>query len=126
MTANTKESGFEALIVSRLVEQNGYEQGSNDDYNREYAIDETRLLRFLSATQPRQVEQLGLNNSNNKRAAFLNRLTSEIAKRGIIDVLRKGIKIYPANLIMFYQTPSDKNPAAKTLFDKNIFSVTRQ
>ena len=126
MTTNTQESGFEALIVKHLVEQNGYEQGLNDDYNREYAIDETRLFRFLTETQPKQVLQLGLNDSENKRLAFLNRLTGEIAKRGIIDVLRKGMKIYPANLIMFYQTPSEKNVAAKALFDKNIFSVTRQ
>jgi len=27
---------------------------------------------------------------------------------------------------MFYMTPSEKNPKAKELFDKNIFSVTRQ
>ena len=39
MTTNTQESGFEALIMKHLVEQNGYEQGLNDDYNREYAID---------------------------------------------------------------------------------------
>ncbi|MEK6453279.1 hypothetical protein NSQ82_04505 [Caldifermentibacillus hisashii] len=53
MTAtNTRESGLEALIVDWLVNQNGYEQGSNADYNRDYAIDETRLFRFLSATQP--------------------------------------------------------------------------
>ena len=45
---NTKESGLEALIVKWLVEQNGYEQGENEDYSREYAVDETRLLRFLT------------------------------------------------------------------------------
>lgn len=44
---NTKESGLEALIVKWLVEQNGYEEGTNADYNKEYAIDETRLFRFL-------------------------------------------------------------------------------
>ena len=41
---NTKESGLEALIVQWLVEHNGYEQGTNADYNREYAIDEVQLL----------------------------------------------------------------------------------
>ena len=126
MEANTRESGFEALIVKHLIEQNGYEQGSNDDYNREYAMDETRLMRFLKETQPNQMEQLGVFISDNKRISFLTRLSNEIAKRGIVDVLRKGIKIYPANLIMFYQTPSEKNPVAKALFDKNIFSTTRQ
>ena len=126
MIADTKESEFESLIVRHLVEQNGYEQGTNDDYNREYAIDEKRLLRFLNETQPKQALQLGLNDNDNKRVIFLNRLTGEITKRGIIDVLRKGIQIYPANLIMFYHTPSEKNENAKLLFDKNIFSVTRQ
>ncbi|MDR0573694.1 MAG: DEAD/DEAH box helicase family protein [Tannerella sp.] len=125
-TTNANESGFEALIVKYLVEHNGYEQGANADYNREYATDETRLFRFLTETQPRQVEQLGITDSDHKRNAFLIRLQGEIAKRGIVDVLRKGIKIYPANVIMFYQTPSEKNTAAKAMFDKNIFTVTRQ
>jgi len=39
---NTKESGLEALIVKWLVEQNDYEQGTNADYNRDYAL--TRLV----------------------------------------------------------------------------------
>ena len=38
---NTKESGLEALIVKYLVEQNGYEERNNADYNKEYAIDES-------------------------------------------------------------------------------------
>jgi type I restriction enzyme R subunit len=61
-----------------------------------------------------------------KRRQFLSRLTGEIAKRGVIDVLRRGVKIYPADLVMFYMTPSEKNPAAKQKFEQNIFSVTRQ
>lgn len=43
---NTKESGLESLIVKWLVEQNGYEEGTNADYNKEYAVDETRLFRL--------------------------------------------------------------------------------
>ena len=61
-----------------------------------------------------------------KRIQFLDRLRGEIAKRGVIDVLRNGIKAYPASLIMFYMTPSEKNPKAKEQFAQNIFSVTRQ
>ena len=41
------EKGFETLIVNWLVEQNGYEQGANDDYSKEYAVDEPRLFQFL-------------------------------------------------------------------------------
>ena len=126
MPTNTRESGLESLIVNWLVTQNGYEQGSNADYNREYAVDEPRLFRFLEDTQPEQLEKLGVGNSDLKRVQFLDRLRGEIAKRGVIDVLRHGIKAYPANLILFYVTPSDKNPTAKELFNKNIFSITRQ
>ena len=123
---NTKESGLEALIVKWLVEHNDYEQGSNADYNRDYAIDETRLFRFLQDTQPDSLTKLGVFKSEMKKKQFLNRLQGEIAKRGIIDVLRNGVKVYPASLIMFYLTPTENNFKAKEMYEKNIFSVTRQ
>lgn len=120
------EKGFETLIVKWLVEHNGYEEGTNDDYNDEYAIDETRLFRFLNVTQPDEMEKLGVNSSESKKRQFLNRLSGEIAKRGVIHVLRNGIKVYPAKLILFYFTPTEKNEQSKKLFEQNIFSVTRQ
>lgn len=120
------EKGFETLIVNWLVEQNGYEQGTNDDYSKEYAVDETRLFRFLNDTQPSEMAKLGVNNSDQKKRQFLNRLSGEIAKRGIIDVLRNGVKAYPVDLIMFYFTPTENNEKSKQMFEKNIFSVTRQ
>ena len=123
---NTKESGLETLIVKWLVEHNGYEEGSNADYNKEYAIDETRLFRFLKDTQPDQMDKLGVFKSEQKKRQFLNRLQGELAKRGIIDVLRNGIKVYPVDLIMFYLTPTENNIKAREMFEKNIFSVTRQ
>jgi len=123
---NTKENGLEALIVKWLVEQNGYEQGTNADYSREYAIDETRLFRFLHDTQPKAMDRLGVEQSDIKKRQFLNRLQGEIAKRGIIDVLRNGIKVYPVDLIMFYLTPTENNVKAKIMHEKNIFSITRQ
>lgn len=126
MVTNTKEIGLETLIINHLVSVNEYEQGSNDDYSKDYAIDETRLLRFLQNTQPDELEKIGVFKSKHKKEQFFNRLQCEIAKRGIIDVLRKGIKVYPANLITFYMTPTEKNIVAKEMFEKNIFSVTRQ
>ncbi len=126
MFTNTKENGLETLIVKWLVEHNGYEEGSNADYNKEYAIDETRLLRFLQDTQPSEMDKLGVFKTEQKKRQFLNRLQGEIAKHGIVDVLRNGIKVYPADLILFYLTPSENNTKAKEMWQKNIFSVTRQ
>ena len=123
---NTKESGLESLIVKWLVAQNGYEEGTNADYNKEYVVDETRLFRFLQDTQPKEMDKLGVFTSDSKKRSFLNRLSGEIGKRGIIDVLRNGVKVYPADLIMFYLTPTENNEQAKIMYAKNIFSVTRQ
>ena len=126
MFTNTKEEGFESLIYDYLIRNNGYEEGNNSGYNCEYAIDEEKLYQFLIITQPEKVEQLGIKKSRQKYTQFLNRLSSEITKRGIIDVLRNGVKVYPADLIMFYLTPTENNQKQKELFEKNIFSVTRQ
>lgn len=123
---NTKENGLESLIVKWLVDHNGYEEGTNADYNKEYAIDETRLFRFLQDTQPDQMDKLGVFKSEQKKRQFLNRLQGELAKRSIIDVLRNGIKVYPVDLIMFYLTPTENNVKAREMFEKNIFSITRQ
>ncbi|MBQ9338372.1 MAG: type I restriction endonuclease subunit R [Lentisphaeria bacterium] len=126
MFTDTKEHGLEMLIVDWLRDHNGYEQGGNHDYDRDHALDVTRLFRFLYATQPEEMAKLHLDESEIKRKQFLDRIQGEIAKRGIIDVLRKGISVYPANLTLYYLTPSAKNARAAEQFDRNIFSVTRQ
>lgn len=127
MLTNTTEKGLEDLIVHHLVTENGFEQGENSDYNKEYALDETRILRFLETTQKSSFEQLQLGTNPKKKTEFLDRLSKEIANRGVVDVLRNGVKAYPApNVIVFYMTPSEKNQQAKEQFQSNIFSVTRQ
>jgi type I restriction enzyme R subunit len=125
MPVNTKESGLEDLIIDYFVRQNGYEQGANEDYNREYAIDETRLFRFLKTAQPQEYECNSLD-VHHKRVAFLDYLQGEITKRGVIDVLRNGIRFYSVHITLFCATPSPQNITAKEQFARNIFSVTRQ
>ena len=123
---DTTEKGLESLIVRWLVDKNEYQEGTNADYNQEFAVDEIRLFRFLRDTQPDSMERLGVFASDLKKRQFLTRLHGELAKRGVIDVLRNGIKVYPVNLIMFYLTPTVGNTEAEKMFQKNIFSVTRQ
>ena len=50
MTTNTKESGLEEIIVNILISDNCYELCTNEDYNRNYTIDEIRLFSFLLKT----------------------------------------------------------------------------
>ncbi|OOP55163.1 MAG: DEAD/DEAH box helicase [Candidatus Brocadia carolinensis] len=125
-TTDTSEKGLETIIVESLVNEAGYQQGTNDGYDREHAIDLTKLCAFLNDTQPTVVEPLGLHEDGPKRQRFFNRLQGEIAKRGVIDVLRKGVKHGPVSVDMFYGAPTPGNTKAVALFQANVFSVTRQ
>lgn len=123
---DTSEKGLETLIVASLIDDAGYVAGDPTDYDRDHAVDLAKLLAFLQATQPNVVEQLELANEGPKRLKFLARLQGEIAKRGVVDVLRHGIRHGLASVDLFYGTPSPGNAKAVQRFKANVFSVTRQ
>jgi len=142
---DVSEKGLESLIVAALTGQAsgatavgvlrdgpgtyapaGYVEGDPADYDRGHAVDLVKLLAFLNATQPKTVEQLGIRDDGPKRTQFLGRLQGEVTKRGIVDVLRRGVKSGPAQVDLFYGTPSPGNLQAVQQHSANIFSVTRQ
>jgi type I restriction enzyme R subunit len=104
----------------------GWIAGEPSDYDREHAVDLTQLRAFLLATQEEAGAALDLDNDSPTRRKFLGRLQGEIAKRGVIGVLRHGIKHGPHHLDLFYGTPSPGNIKAAERFAANRFSVTRQ
>jgi type I restriction enzyme R subunit len=113
--SDTSEKGLESLIVTALIgphgeavptgdsasmpglsySSTGYVLGHPQDYDRDHAVDRAKLLTFLHTTQPQMFAQLGLTHVGPSRLKFLDRLQGEIAKRGVVDVLRKGIKHGP-------------------------------
>lgn len=142
---DTSEKGLETLIVEAMTGtkadpaqtdmgkeatvpygSTGWILGHSQDYNREYAVDLVQLTAFIKDTQPELAEALDLGNSSPTRQKFLFRLQGEIAKRGIIDVLRNGIKHGPHNIELFYGTPTPGNKKAEERYSLNRFSVTRQ
>lgn len=126
MATNMKENGFETMIVKYLVENNHYEEGSNSDYNKIYAIDEVRLFRFLHDTQDEKLAELRIEDNEIEKKKFLDRLSKKISDDGVINIIRKGMK-YKNKTVDFYMVrPSEGNQEAKESYDKNIFSVTRQ
>jgi type I restriction enzyme R subunit len=122
---DTTEKGLESLITASLIER-GYVLGNPADYDRDHAVDLAQLLALLGATQPKILESLGITEDGPRRLQFLNRIQGEIAKRGVIDVLRNGIKHGPISVDLFYGTPSLRNKKAVEQFAANRFSVTRQ
>ena len=147
MTTDTTEKGLENLIVSTLTGLPlgaglgspdhtaylpepyggiGYRIGFSQDYDRQYAVDLHHLREFLVGTQPDVAESLDLQNDSPTRRNFLTRLQGEVAKRGVVDVLRNGIKHGPHDITLFYATPSRENAKAVEQYEANRFSITRQ
>ena len=68
----------------------GWTCGDADDYDREYCVDLRQLAAFLAGTQPRLHDAFALDEDGPTRRKFLARLQGETARRGTVDVLRKG------------------------------------
>lgn len=150
MSTDTSEKGLETLIMRHMTGTHGLEPagshvalapsplggtgylaGNPKDYDRAHALDVHQLFAFLRATQPESFKKLAMVDANDpkdiNRIKFLARLSSEVGKRGVIDVLRKGIEHHPAGYFsLFYGTPSEGNAKAQALHSQNRFVVTRQ
>jgi len=120
------EKGFEEYIEEHLL-RNGYVKGSSDDYNKEYALDTKLLFEFLEDTQPKKMDKLRQIHKDQYEFKILKRLNTELNNRGMIDVLRHGIKDYGVYLDLAYFKPASKlNNEMVKLYEKNRISVTRQ
>jgi type I restriction enzyme R subunit len=111
MKTDTSEKGLEALIVAGMtggmtppqdgglaeapepfVGLHNWLLGAPADYGRAWTVDLVQLRAFLAATQPPLAAAFDLDGDSPVRQKFLARLQGEIGKRGVIDVLRKGLK----------------------------------
>lgn len=126
-TTDISEKGLESLIANSLMADAGYEQGLPADYDKVHCVDRPKLFAFLQATQSEAVAKLGLGDGTLADDKFLKRLFDQIGQRGIVDVLRKGVKHGDTTFTVFYKPPpSQDNPKAMQQYAANIFSITRQ
>lgn len=125
-TADMSEKGLEILIENSLINEAHYEKGNDKDYDIAHAVDYKKLLDFLNQTQPKIIEKYNIASEGIDKEKFLTAIQAAVEKRGVIDVLRKGVYYHNDLIDFFYGKPSEVNEKAKELYEKNIFSVTRQ
>lgn len=126
MPTDISEKALETLLVNTLCDKHGYEQGVSDDYNKDFGFDTKRVKRFILTTQREKVENTACFASEMAERKFFNKLSSELSKRGVSDILRKGFRYISELFDMYYPLPSELNPTAQEFYEKNIFCVTRQ
>lgn len=127
MSTNTKEIGFEAFIESFLTGEAGYVPRSPRLYDKELCLDPETALSFLSSSQAKEWTKYASQFGEGAGEKFLKRLSSEIRERGLLDVLRNGVKDNGHSFAMAHFKPNTGfNAESERLYRSNVFSVMRQ
>jgi type I restriction enzyme R subunit len=122
-----KEKSFQKLIKEYLIEENGYIEGDKKDYNKHYAIDTKQLFKFLEETQPQTLNKLRKIYGNEYKTKILDNLQENLARKSMIEVIKKGIKDFGETLkFAYFKPPTTFNTKLNNQYQNNIFSVTEE
>ena len=136
MTTPTEEL-FEQSICDSLLHRGGYDaikndlaQGAQPDFNPGLALDTGELFTFVGATQVDAWEELIKRYGGDQPTAqrrFAERLSSELDKRGSVDVLRHGVVDLGVTIKLAYFKPAHGlTPELIQRFQANRLTATRQ
>ena len=120
------ETNFEDHIEERL-NQSGYRSLTTTDYDKYTCLIREDLLRFIRDSQPEEYRKLEYQHGGQTPDKLLNRIVTLIERRGVLDVLRKGVKDRGCNFHLTYFRPSSgMNPDHQRLHALNRFTLIRQ
>ncbi len=120
------EERFEDHIEAHL-NKSDYLSFQSFHYDKSRCLISNETLRFIQLTQRDEYQKLESQYDADTPDKLLDRVSSEIKKRGVLDVLRKGIKDRGCHFKLTYFLPSSgMNPDHKKLYDLNRFSLIRQ
>ena len=109
------------------MEPGGYFKRKPEDYDRALCLLPRDVLDFILATQPKEWQKLAEHYGDQVKERFFRRLSSEIARRGVLHVLRNGIKDMGCTFRLAYFRPaSGLNEETLSLYMANFFAVVRQ
>ena len=120
------EKRFEDYIEKQLIDLN-YSSKDFRAYDRELCLVKEDVINFIKDSQPNKWDNLKSIYGIQTEKKVLERISSEISKRGINDVLRNPVKDSGQYIDLCYFKPkSDLNPDHLSLYKKNNFLVIRQ
>ena len=109
------------------MQPGSYHRRRSEDYDRELGLLPGDVLDFVLATQPKEWKKLSQHYGAQVKERFLKRLSSEIERRGALDVLRGGVKDMGCTFrLAFFRPASGLNQETRRLYAANFFAVARQ
>ena len=123
---NYLEQDFEEHIEEHLV-SSGYSSSDPSIYDKTLCLIPAQLIEFIQETQAKTLEKLELQYGSETEIKLIKRVSTEIENRGVIDVLRNGVKDRGCDFhLVYFQPRSGLNPEHKDLYKQNRFTVIRQ
>ncbi len=120
------EENFEDHIEQHL-NQSDYRSLQSMDYDRSLCLIPDEVLQFIQDTQPEAYQKLEIQYGADTPQKLTLRISNQIASRGVLDVLRKGVKDRGCDFkLTYFQPSSGMNPDHQELYDQNRFSLIRQ
>ncbi|WP_336967639.1 type I restriction endonuclease subunit R [Sphingobium aromaticiconvertens] len=124
-----KEQVVQDHLIARLVASEGYElRDAKADYDRALAMDKALALRFVQNTQPNEWAKLEGHYTAAATDTFFKQLEKSLKDRGLLDVLRQGIKIVPGIkfALCYFRPASGLEPKRVVEYEANILSVMKE
>lgn len=120
------ETDFEQHITNSLIEA-GWTERHFSEYKRELCLLPEVLLGFIQRSQEKTYQKLVDQYGSETDSKLLVRIDSQIAKKGVHEVLRSGIKDRGCHFSLVYFPPkSGLNPDHAELYKFNELNVVRQ
>lgn len=121
-----RERVLQNHLIERLVTAEGYEQRvAATDFDRALAMDRALVARFIQHTQREAWDKLVQHYTASAEDTLFTQLTKALKDRGLLDVLRKGIKIVPGIhfSLCYFRPASGLEPKRLDEYHANILSV---
>ena len=113
--------------IEKFLNSINYKSYDYKIYDRKLCLIRDQVINFIKSTQSESWKKLINIYGQDVEDKFLDRINSEISKRGLIDVLRNQVVDRGVYFDLCYFEPkSDLNPDHLKLYEKNNFSLIRQ
>ena len=121
-----KEINFEEHIEQHL-NQSDYRSLQSTDYDKYLCLIPDEVLQFIRTTQPKAYQRLKRQYGEDTPQKLTLRISKQVESRGVLDVLRKGVKDRGCSFdLTCFQPSSGMNPDHQRLYAQNRFTLIRQ
>ena len=120
------ETDFEDHIEQHL-NRSGYRSLQSSHYSKPLCLISSETLRFIQMTQLEEYQKLERQYGEDTPQKLMVRISNQVKSRGVLDVLRKGVKDRGCDFkLTYFQPASGMNPDHQRLYAQNRFSLIRQ